>query len=232
MGSDITKNKRPRVNVSIGSAAAKERLKAQARRNIRFEKDTEKLLLCLDVSGSMRDPFEVRIGPSKIDALKTAASVLIGGSDSKGCLIGAIKYSSKAELVSSLTQDFEKLKSQITSVSVGGMTHIGDALDCCANHLGESRFGSSRIILVSDGREGIHKKDRASPVIVRNVIKPAGIIVDCVAIGYNADAKLLQWIANETGGVFLHPKTPEDLSRNFLQLEMRNRKLLTAGDKK
>jgi Mg-chelatase subunit ChlD len=210
----------------------KERLKAQVRRNIEAEKNADSVMLCLDTSGSMGYPFERNLigSPQKIEALKKAASVLIDSSDAAGCLLGAITYSSRVATICELTRDYLNLKAKIEQMHGGGMTMLGSGLERAAMELGEAFYGTKRIILVCDGQQSPHKGKSAQEVVL-NMIQPLNIIVDCIAIGFDADDELLKWIAKETGGVFLHPRTPDELNRDFLRLESRNRKLLTAGGK-
>jgi Ca-activated chloride channel family protein len=229
---EIVKSKRPNVRVSKGTSAIKDRMRRQVQANLEAAKNTESLMLCLDVSGSMNQPF-VRsdyLGPSRVAAMKTAANILVDGSNAHGCIMGVVAYSAKAVVVSYPTQDYEELKRQITSMRSGSSTQLGEGLFLCVEHLGKSNFDNKRIILLCDGQQSVHGPRADALEIVKRHVKPNKIRVDCIAIGEQVDVTLLRAIADMTGGVFLHPKTPEDLQTDFLKLESRARALLTSGD--
>jgi Mg-chelatase subunit ChlD len=230
MNEKLVKSCRPQIVITRGSEEIKERLRRQVQANIEAEKSLESLILCLDVSGSMNMPFSFRYSETRIAALKIAANILVDASDSHGCIIGVTSYSGSATEVSPMTADYEKLKCHITKMQTGALTYMGEGLLHAAKQLGERRFGSGRIILLSDGAETIHDFTKSAKQIVLGYIKPCKIRVDCIGIGEEVDVDLLQWIAKQTGGVFLHPMNPQELNKDFLQLETRARMLLSSGD--
>jgi Mg-chelatase subunit ChlD len=229
MAKDLVKVTRPRVSVTSGNESVKDRLRRQVQANIEAAKNGEALMLCLDASGSMSDPFVFKdyAGPTRFSAMKQAAMLLVDKSDEYGCTLGVVTYCGMASEISGLTRDFAELKRQITRMGQGSITEMGEGLWMCANALEKSSFLNRRIILLCDGQETARMRSAIS--VVRDRIIPLQIRVDCIAIGDKVDVSLLKNIAAMTGGVFLHPGTPQELQTDFLKLESRARLLLTSG---
>jgi Mg-chelatase subunit ChlD len=190
----------------------------------------ERLVLCLDVSGSMQYPFSHKDygGPRRIDALKEAVKILIKNSSRDHCALGVVTYSGKANLIYEPTKEYGLVLHDVAQMNTGSMTMIGEGLSL-AGKVFQNKGGQKRIILLSDGQETMPTgKGHSAQTIVMRELLPRGVIVDCIGIGQDVDIQLLEWISRKTGGVCVHPKTVQELNEHFKQLETRNRKMLVA----
>jgi Mg-chelatase subunit ChlD len=160
--------------------------------------------------------------------MKQAAAILVDKSDEHGCTLGVVSYCGEARVVADLSSDFRELKRRITGMAQGSITEMGEGLWMSADALEKSNFARCRIILLCDGQETARKKPAMD--VAKTRLVPLQIRVDCIAIGDKVDVSLLKQIAALTGGIFLHPHTPQELQTDFLKLESRARLLLTTGD--
>lgn len=153
-----------------------------------------RVILALDVSGSMDDH-------GRINQLRVAATHFVQVLIPDGLEVGLVSFSSSATKKSALTSvqqlTRENLVRTIGTLQAGGMTCIGCALEMAHDMFleGEQRAEGSVIILMTDGQEN------TSPMIadVKEKLVAAGIVVNTIAFGTEAENKLEQ-LALSTGG--------------------------------
>ncbi len=165
-------------------------------------------LLVIDRSGSM-------VGPAsspKIDAAKNAGRLFVDITTDQD-RVGLVSFSGDAvEPNNDATVDAalddatdthkQTVRDAISAIAVGGATSIGDGLDTGASEfaLHGSAEGEDWIVLLGDGMEN----EELYWNQVEAAIKAAGIKVNAIALGADADQVLLQEIANETGGQYYY----------------------------
>lgn len=220
-----------------GDALSK--LRAQRENRERFESADamakEALVLVIDTSISMSEPASPKSSrPTRLQAVRDAAQDLIRASFQSriAVLSFAEHYEDHTEgLVSRL-----KAEEALAHLHVRGGTLLNEALAGIEHVLDHREDPVRRGIILTDGVDchgvGFDKADRdyidSSSVMLR-FLKGAGIVVDCIGFGADADEERLKQISSATGGVYSHADDPGSLRREFLRLEAGVRGLLTGG---
>lgn len=154
--------------------------------------------IVIDRSGSMGSE-------NKIDNAKTAAKLLVDLAEIDSSTIGVISFSSGVTVVQPLTAIDSKdtkdaIKAQIDTISAGGFTAIGDALQKALDDF--VAFGgkdTSRIVfLLTNGQTNTG----SNPLDVIPGYQDANISIFTFAYGSSTNEGLLQQLANDTGGEF------------------------------
>ncbi len=194
------------------------------------------IMMAIDVSGSMlaRD-FE----PDRITAAKRVASSFI--SDRYGDRIGLAVFAGEAFTQSPLTTDqgtLQTLLGRIRSGLIEDGTAIGDGLATALNRLRESEAKSKVIILLTDG---VNNRGAIAPLTAATIAKEMGVkvytigigtegmapyprvdaygkIVDYVQAKVEIDEKVLQTIADETGGEYFRATDNQKLEAIYDQI--------------
>jgi Ca-activated chloride channel family protein len=190
------------------------------------------IMVALDVSGSMktRDFLEYR----RIEAAKR---ILMNFVDKrKGDRIGIVTFSGYSMIRSPATVNFPVLKKIIGHIDVdsdpNSGTAIGIGLASAVNRLlqidEDVNPESQVIILVTDG---INNSGEISPESATEIARQKKIKVHTVGIGKSreVDISLLQYIADETGGIFFHARNSGELPRIFEDIDrMEKREIETT----
>ncbi|MFA6364470.1 VWA domain-containing protein [Methanoregula sp.] len=176
-------------------------------------KEGTNVILVMDISGSMQ---ATDYQPSRIEAAKSAAGLLVGSLDPKDST-GVVIFESGATTAAYLSQDKDRVKEKIEAISPkSGETAIGDGLALAVDMARSVPNKKSVIILLSDGvnNAGVVTPDEASALA-----KSAGIPVYTVGLGSSTptvlgydwlgnpqyaqlDEATLQSIADQTGGKY------------------------------
>ncbi|MFA5237675.1 MAG: VWA domain-containing protein [Methanoregula sp.] len=176
-------------------------------------KEGTNVILVIDDSGSMQ---ATDYQPSRIEAAKSAARLLVGSLDPKDSA-GVVIFESGATTAAYLSQDKDRVKEKITAISPrSGETAIGDGLALAVDMAQSEPNKKSVIILLSDGvnNAGVVTPDEASALA-----KSAGIPVYTVGLGSSTptvlgydwlgnpqyaqlDEATLQSVADQTGGKY------------------------------
>ena len=176
-------------------------------------KEGTNVILVIDDSGSMQ---ATDYQPSRIEAAKSAAGLLVGSLDPKDST-GVVIFESGATTAAYLSQDKNRVKEKIAAISPkSGETAIGDGLALAVDMARSVPNKKSVIILLSDGvnNAGVVTPDEASALA-----KSAGIPVYTVGLGSSTptvlgydwlgnpqyaqlDEATLQSIADQTGGKY------------------------------
>jgi uncharacterized protein YegL len=154
------------------------------------------IVLVMDRSGSMKE----KVGNlSKIDAAKNSLNIVadtfVASADTENRL-ALVTYNGSVTLDQSLTSNYSKVKTAISSFSPSGQTNISGALMNASNHLNATADSDAQkfIVIASDGMQNV-----GMPIDFG--IKSVGSNTTVFAIGIGADANsnVLKKIAEESG---------------------------------
>ncbi|GAB6074493.1 vWA domain-containing protein [Nautilia lithotrophica] len=163
------------------------------------------IVIDLDTSGSMAE-F------NKIDAAKAVS--LDFAKKRKNDALGLVVFGNIAYIASPLTFDkktFSDILRRIYVSIAGGKTAIYDALFLSSN-LFKNAKGEKIIILLTDGMDNMS----ITPLdVVIKKLKKENIKVYAIAIGGDADIKVLKKIANSTGGKMYIASSLQDLKKIY-----------------
>ncbi len=170
------------------------------------------IVFVLDSSGSMSTNDRNRL---RVSATQGFVDSMIDGDRA-----AVVDFAYGARTLLGLSEDHDAIKSALARVQASGGTNIGagisrglDILDAAADP-SKPRF----IVMLTDGVGSY------SSTLTQRAAD-AGIVIHTVALGTSVDSRLLQAIADGTGGQFLTSATAEDLAAVFA--EIRN---LTSGE--
>ncbi|HNX17505.1 MAG TPA: VWA domain-containing protein [Methanoregula sp.] len=154
-------------------------------------KEGTNVILVIDDSGSMQ---ATDYQPSRIEAAKSAAELLVGSLDPKDST-GVVIFESGATTAAYLSQDKDRVKEKIATISPkSGETAIGDGLALAVDMAQSVPNKKSVIILLSDGvnNAGVITPDEAS-----SLAKSAGIPVYTIGLGSSTPTILgYDWLGN------------------------------------
>lgn len=192
------------------------------------------IVMAIDVSSSMlaRD-----LEPYRLEALKEVAIDFVNGRPSDR--IGLVIYAGESFTKTPITSDKRIVQRGLRDISFDGIiedgTAIGMGLATSVNRLKESRAESKVIILLTDG---VNNSGFIDPKIAAELAVEFGIKVYTIGIGTNGyalapigilpngkfrygqkqveiDEKLLQEIADETGGLYFRATDNEKLEEIY-----------------
>ncbi|NER17250.1 vWA domain-containing protein [Spongiivirga citrea] len=192
------------------------------------------IVMAIDVSSSMlaRD-----LEPYRLEALKEVAIDFVNGRPSDR--IGVVIYAGESFTKTPITSDKRIVQRGLRDISFDGIiedgTAIGMGLATSVNRLKESRAESKVIILLTDG---VNNSGFIDPKIAAELAVEFGIKVYTIGIGTNGlalapigilpngkfrygqkqveiDEKLLQEIADETGGLYFRATDNEKLEEIY-----------------
>ncbi|HHV59227.1 MAG TPA: VWA domain-containing protein [Clostridiaceae bacterium] len=166
------------------------------------------LVLVIDKSGSMGAG---QYGISKMELAKEAAiraTEVLTENDS----IGIIAFDSAVKWVAELqrVKDLEKIQDAIGTIRPDGGTSILPPLEEAYRALSEADTKLKHVILLTDGQA---EKSGYEPVI--EGMRNAGITLSTVAVGLEADAELLQMLADWGNGRFYMTDEFSDIPKIF-----------------
>jgi Ca-activated chloride channel family protein len=197
---------------------------------IRIPKGQTSVMLAVDVSGSMA---ATDVSPTRMQAAISAGRTLIDKLPGNA-QVGLVIFSSHAEVIAPLTSDKGSVKDALGTLSPGGGTAIGDAIQVSVAQLGNivdpngaRSQNYARVILLTDGSSntGIDNQTAAS-----NAAR-ARIPVDTIGIGSRnqtvlvqgvvvdgVDESALQSIATTTGGHYYYASDEAQLNKIYSDL--------------
>jgi len=182
--------------------------------NVGVATKTLSVILVMDYSGSITDE------PDNVEKMEDAAIGFIDelGDDDEAEII---KYASTVEVTQAFTDDQALLIDAIESTpDLGRYTALYDAVFGAATDISGRAKDRRAIIIISDGREDGPDDDPISTHTIEEAIDNAnatGVPVFTVGLG-DADAVILQQIADETGGTFSDSTTSANLATIYRQL--------------
>lgn len=194
-----------------------DKLKARAV-NLERKKMEEIVVILVDTSGSMEE--YCKDGNTKLGAVKKSIPYL----QAKGSYVGygLVGFGSTAYLIQQTTSNFSSILIQSDLLSSNGMTNIPSALQEGLKLFEEYIVEKRRMILMSDGDSNCDGH-MMTPMI--DACIKAGVLIDTIAFGDNADVNLLKSIAIKTGGIFQKVDSPLQLEAAYAALNFQVRYL-------
>ncbi len=170
------------------------------------------LVLCLDVSGSMR---ELSWGIQKIEIAKDAVAKYVQFLMNTTDRLALVLFNFRADVLWTLHQvrRFWKYMLYLLSyVYAGGGTNLAHALERAREILVKSRSTAKHVVCVTDGRTV------NAQLCVKETIRlrRQGATVSTIAVGENSDDDLLMRISRIGGGLFIKINNMYDLSRALI----------------
>ena len=171
-----------------------------------------RLGILIDTSNSIRDRFKF-----EQDAAIEFLNNTLHANQDRAMLVS---FDTKAELVSDLVGDTEKLATSIRSLRPGGGTALYDAIFfACRDKLSQDqpkhKFRRA-IVIVSDGddNQSQYTRDQALEMAQKADVVLYAISTNITKIESDGD-KVLKYFAAETGGKAFFPFKVEDLEQSF-----------------
>ncbi len=170
------------------------------------------LVLCLDVSGSMR---ELSWGTQKIDIAKDAVSKYVQFLMNTNDRLSLILFNFRADVLWTLHQVKKYWKHMLYMLSyvyAGGGTNLAHALERAREVLSKSRSTAKHVVCVTDGRTV------NAQLCIREVtrLRRQGATISTIAIGENSDDDLLMKLSRIGGGLFIKIINIHDLSKALI----------------
>jgi Ca-activated chloride channel family protein len=208
----------------------------QADDSSRVEVEGSDIILALDVSGSMQLFDDLGDRRSRFEVAQREALTFV--QDRKHDPIGLVIFGATAISRCPVTLDKQLLHEIITNVALGEVNPEGTALavglGMAVNRLRTSKSTSKIIILLTDGEPSSHDID---PEPILNLAKKYGIKIYTIGVGSDQggygvvpihgvvqfktpiNAKLLQKIADQTGGQFFRAENPEEVRQVYKAID-------------
>mgnify|MGYP000944156239 FL=1 len=195
------------------------------------------IVMAVDVSGSM---LAKDLKPNRMEALKRVASDFV--QERPNDRIGLVVYAAEAYTKSPVTSDKAVILDAISSIKYDNVlqdgTGIGMGLTTAINRLKDSKAKSKVIILLTDG---VNNAGFIEPETASDIAQQYGIKVYTIGIGTNGmaefpyaiapngqflfrmmqveiDVKLLQSIAQKTGGKYFRATGNEKLAQIYNEI--------------
>lgn len=176
-----------------------------------FKSEKSYVFFLFDVSGSMSG--------KPIKEVRKAATIYSELKESSGDKIGCYVFGSQGAEVFEMTDDYAGIKSKLETIKVscygaGGGTNMHSGLDLVLSKI--SQLPSDRrvqVIILSDG----YNYGKSPRKIIPD-FQAKSIIVHTVGAGKSYDKKLLEYIATNTGGVFVPANDINKLVEAFVKL--------------
>jgi len=196
------------------------------------------IVLALDISGSMK---AMDFRPNRLEACKKVAEEFILGRPTDR--IGLVVYAGEAYTQCPVTSDHSTLLGLLQKVKfdiIEDGTAIGDGLGTAINRLRESEAKSKIIILLSDG---VNNRGYLDPYSAAEIAKNMNIKVYTIGAGTNGqapyptpygtammpteiDERLLQTIAQETGGKYFRATNNDKLKAVYEEIDKMEKTIL------
>lgn len=193
------------------------------------------IIMCFDISGSMNEKDFL---PNRLEASKEVALNFINSRP--GDRIGVVIFSRQSFTLCPLTTDKNAIVAQVNNIRSGYLeeegTAIGSGLATSVDRLKDQKTKSKIIILLTDG---VDYGGLIPPDIAKEMAKLYKIKVYTIGIGSEKEVdeqvetpygrmsnrkklefnpKLLQNIANETGGQYFHATDKEALTKIYASI--------------
>ena len=195
------------------------------------------IVMAVDVSGSM---LAKDLKPNRMEALKRVAADFV--QERPNDRIGLVVYAAEAYTKSPVTSDKAVILDAISSIKYDNVlqdgTGIGMGLTTAINRLKDSKAKSKVIILLTDG---VNNAGFIEPETASDIAQQYGIKVYTIGIGTNGmaefpyaiapngqflfrmmqveiDVKLLQSIAQKTGGKYFRATGNEKLAQIYNEI--------------
>lgn len=181
-------------------------------------------VIAIDSSSSM---LADDLSPNRFEVAKTQANNFITMASNVNSKLGIVSFAGSPLIVSLLSDDYEKLKPQVTSMQILNIpgTDIGQAIITSVNML-KPNENPGAIILITDGQStvGVDISEAINYALNNN------IIIHTIGIGTEEggrfiqdaftrlDEEQLKLIADSTGGRFFRAESGEDLGNSLREI--------------
>lgn len=195
------------------------------------------IVLDVDVSESMQ-ALDFLINDQRVSRIEVVKGVVAKFIDERpDDRIGIIAFAGAPYLVSPITLDHDWLQQNLQRVAVGGVddgTAIGSAIAASVNRLRLTQAKSKVIILLTDG---VNNRGKISPLAAAQAARAMGVKIYTVGVGVrgnapfpvqdvagntriirirvDVDEKMLQAVADETGGKFFRATDTGSLQKIY-----------------
>jgi Ca-activated chloride channel family protein len=196
------------------------------------------IVLALDISGSMK---AMDFRPNRLEACKNVAKEFVLGRPTDR--VGLVVYAGEAYTQCPVTSDHNTLLNSLMKVKfdiIEDGTAIGDGLGTAINRLRESQAKSKIIILLSDG---VNNSGYIDPHSAAEIAKNMNIKVYTIGAGSNGqapyptpygtvmtpteiDERLLQSIAQQTGGKYFRATNNDKLKAVYEEIDKMEKTIL------
>ncbi|HEX3630861.1 MAG TPA: VWA domain-containing protein [Candidatus Dormibacteraeota bacterium] len=197
---------------------------------IRIPKGQTSVMLAVDVSGSMA---ATDVQPTRIDAAISAGRTLIDKLPSNA-QVGLVIFNAQAQVIAPLTSDKGSVKDALGTLSPGGGTAIGSAIEASVAQLanivdpnGPKSQNYARVILLTDGSSntGVDNSTAAADAARAHIqvdtigigSKNQTVLVQGIAVD-GVDEQALQSVASATGGHYYYASDEAQLSKIYSDL--------------
>ena len=184
----------------------------------------------LDKSGSMNDKTGTN-QPTKIEAAKTAAVKFVDFmSQNIQSRLGLTTFANTGTLDISLTNNYNSVKTQITTITANG----GTCIECSINKAqadiqAVGRAGIKKaVVLLTDGKANYidgNSQQQSTTIAEQKALAAAlashntsGTVFFTIGLGADVNANFLQQIATSTGGKYYFPPTTESLDAIYTEI--------------
>jgi Ca-activated chloride channel family protein len=136
-----------------------------------------------------------------------------------------VVFASRPELAVPLTSEKGEVQYRILTTRWGGSTALFDAVILGLNELKKSKLSRKALLVVSDGGENNSRYDRHN---LKEIVEESDALIYTVGFqSIQANAPLLQWMAELSGGLAIPAQTESlpDIAAK-VALELRNRYVL------
>lgn len=167
------------------------------------------MIMVIDRSGSMMDGS---YGVTRIDMAKEAAIRSLAHFQ-EGDRVGVIAFDSQAEWTAQpqdVHQNIQSLTEQIGSIQAQGGTSILPALQMAAEAMEQENTKQKHILLLTDGQA-----EQSGYAALLQRMQAQGITLSAVAVGSDADTRLLEYLADAGGGRYYFTDEFTDLPEIF-----------------
>lgn len=178
-------------------------------------KKKEHLAIILDKSGSMSSSFSSRHIKSRIHCAWEAAIAIVSSTDDVITELSVIAFDTKIFKVCE-KMDSISILTVLNLFEADGGTALGAAINAGIS------IDANRLIILTDG----YPDSEAATIAAATEAAARSIKIDTIGIGESNDI-LLKEISKMTNGIFKHPNSPEELIQHFVQLETKNRLMIT-----
>lgn len=168
------------------------------------------MIMVIDRSGSMADGSQ---GISCMDLAKEAAFRGVQALEEDD-MVGVIAFDSQSQWVVEMTKvggNVDSIGESIGTIQAGGGTSILPALRMACTKLADTDTKIKHIILLTDGQA-----EQTGYSSLLDQAREDGITISTIAVGEGADAKLLQYIAEEGGGRYYFANQYSSLPEIFV----------------
>ncbi|MFO0831728.1 MAG: VWA domain-containing protein [Phycisphaerales bacterium] len=175
-------------------------------------------VLVMDNSGSMRRPVLGSLKTQQEIANESAALAI--SSMDRNDMVGVIVFNADATVVIPLSQnkDVKGNVEKVRSIGTGGGTDMADGLEEAIREFERTdaevkQVKTRQVIALTDGKS--QREDELPGLVER--LKAMNVKVSCIAVGDDADVKMLMRLADLGQGTFYYASNPKSLPKVFLK---------------